>query len=374
MTGRERFLRTARFEKTDRIPNYELGAWPQTIERWKAEGLPFGIEKSWFSGEPLLGLDPFLASADIDILPLPRFQREILEETDRYVIARDASHGYITKALKTGAVDGGRLSMDTYLEFPVKDRKSFLEHKNRFDPTAPERYPPSLDEAPFADWRLRDCVVCPFPRGSSGPSGFYSLLRQWMGTVNTSYAFYDQPDLVHEILEFWSDFLLAILEKVVDRVNFDVFHFFEDFAGKSGPLFSPDSFDEFFAPRYRKIVSYVKGKGIDVVTFDSDGNIDVLIPRLIDCGIDVILPLEIAAGMDPAPLRGKYGDRIALQGGIDKRALIQGKDAIDRELENRLPGLLTQGGFIPHIDHAIPPDVPLENFLYYLEKKNSYLS
>ena len=373
MTGRERYLRTARFEKTDRIPNIELAAWPQTLERWRQEGLPFDVQRGWFAGEPLLGLDPFLVSAGIDILPIPRYESEIIEETDRYIISRNASHGYITKALKTGAIGSARLSMDTYLEFPVKDRESFLAHKERFDPRSPERYPANLEKAPTANWKWRDCVLCPFPRGSSGPSGFYSLLRQWLGTENTSYAFYDQPDLLHEILDFWSDFLLAVLERVIDRIQFDVFHFFEDFAGKSGPLFSPATFDEFFAPHYRKIISYVKDKGIDVVTFDSDGNIDVLIPRLIECGITVILPLEIAAGTDPAALRKEYGERIVLQGGIDKRALIHGKEAIDKELEERISDLVRQGGYIPHLDHAVPPDVSLENFLYYLDKKKSYL-
>ena len=373
MNGRERFLRTVRFEKTDRVPNYELGVWPQTLERWRKEGLPFKLQRTWFTGEPLLGLDPFLIPADIDILPIPRFEREVVEETERYIIARNPEHGYVTKALKTGTLNGGRLSMDTYLEFPVTDRRSFLEHKERFNPLSPERCPLSLEKAPFVDWQKRDCVVCPFPRGSAGPSGFYSLLRQWLGTENTSYAFHDQPELVHEILDFWSDFLLAVLDRVIDRIRFDVFHFFEDFAGKSGPLFSPKTFDDFFAPRYRKIVSYLNGKDIDVVTFDSDGNIDVLIPRLIDCGITVILPLEIAAGMDPKAIREKYGNGIALMGGIDKRALSGGKEAIDKELDRTLPGLLKQGGYIPHIDHTVPPDVPLENFLYYLERKRPYL-
>lgn len=373
MTGRDRILSILKCEKVDRVPNCEVGAWPQTLMRWRGEGLAFPVQRRWTLGEPFFRLEPFIAAADVDLLPIPRFDAEIFEETDRYIVSRDPKHGYITKSLKEGLLDDNRLSMDTYLDFPVKDRDSFLVHKRRFDPELPERYSFAGGSKTAGDWITRDLVVCPFPMGSSGPSGFYSLLRQWLGTVNTSFAFYDQPDLVHEILDFWLDFLLKILENLTGSIRFDVFHFFEDFAGKAGPLFSPRIFQEFLAPRYRELISYVKNRGIGVITFDSDGNLEALLPELLECGINVIMPNEVAAGMDPLELRRKFGDAFAMTGGIDKRVLPKGKEAIRRELDTKLPRLIDSGGFIPLIDHSVPPDISLDSFLTYLEMKIQYL-
>ena len=56
--------------------------------------------------------------------------------------------------------------------------------------------------------------------------------------------------------------------------------------------------------------------------------------------------------------------RLAMQGGIDKRSLVKGKKAIDKELEEKVP-LVLQGGYIPHIDHAVPPDVSFSNYCYF---------
>ena len=76
--------------------------------------------------------------------------------------------------------------------------------------------------------------------------------------------------------------------------------------------------------------------------------------------------LEAAAGEDPVALRRRYGKDLLLVGGIDKRALAKDRRDIEREVLAKAPFLLEHGGWIPSIDHAVPPDVPLENYRYYL--------
>ena len=78
-------------------------------------------------------------------------------------------------------------------------------------------------------------------------------------------------------------------------------------------------------------------------------------------------PLEVAAGMDPVALRKKYGKQILLIGGIDKRVLAQDKKAIEKEVMGKVPFLVSQGGYIPSLDHTVPPDVSFENYMYYLQ-------
>jgi len=75
----------------------------------------------------------------------------------------------------------------------------------------------------------------------------------------------------------------------------------------------------------------------------------------------------VAAGMDIVEMRRKFGKNLIIIGGIDKRALASGRKAIEEEVMKKVPYLLSQGGYFPAIDHSIPPDVPFENYLYYLE-------
>jgi len=98
-----------------------------------------------------------------------------------------------------------------------------------------------------------------------------------------------------------------------------------------------------------------------------------LIPLMLEAGITCHWPLERAANMDPLKLRQIYGHDLALAGGVDKRELTKGRDEIDRELYHVLPPLLEDGGYIPTLDHAVPPDIPYDNFMYYLELKQKLL-
>ena len=118
------------------------------------------------------------------------------------------------------------------------------------------------------------------------------------------------------------------------------------------------------------MIDFLHRYGVDIITLDSDGEFEVLIPLFLEVGVTGIWPLEIAAGMDPVSLRKKYGKNLALSGGIDKRALAKDKKAIEQELMSKIPYLVEQGGYIPTIDHAVPPDISLKNFMYYLNLKN----
>jgi uroporphyrinogen decarboxylase len=81
-----------------------------------------------------------------------------------------------------------------------------------------------------------------------------------------------------------------------------------------------------------------------------------------------MFPLEVAAGVDPYAWRREFGKKLLLRGGIAKAPLVQGGAAIDKELE-RVKPLLAQGGFIPHLDHLVPPDISFAHYMSYLEKK-----
>jgi uroporphyrinogen decarboxylase len=104
---------------------------------------------------------------------------------------------------------------------------------------------------------------------------------------------------------------------------------------------------------------------------DCDGNVDQFIPLVLEGGLNGLLPFEVAAGSDVREVRRRYGKNLLIFGGIDKRALAQGKAAIDGELESKVRPLLAEGGYFPMLDHYAPPDISFENYLYYKMKLKS---
>ena len=367
LTHRECFNKVMAGEVTDWVPNYELGGWGQTIERWYGEGLPqdrsYVGRMDMFEGEPLFELDR-RAFARLDLGMLPAFEPEVLEEDDEYITARHAD-GVVTQALKAGTVRGTRMSMDAYLDHPVKDRATWEDVKRRYDPDVIWRYPFWWDETARM-WRDRDYPVCLL---GNGTFGLYSQLRSWVGTESISYMFHDDPALVEEMIEFHTEFTLALVERALQDVQFDYFNFFEDCAGKGGPLFGPELFRKFFMKPYQRIIERLSKAGIRSFWVDSDGDGEVLVPLWMEAGVNCFWPLEQASGMDPVRLRRKFGKDLTLCGGLDKMEIAKGPKAIEKELRAKIPPLLEDGGYIPHIDHAISPEISYDDFMYYMDLK-----
>ena len=80
-----------------------------------------------------------------------------------------------------------------------------------------------------------------------------------------------------------------------------------------------------------------------------------------------MLPFEVQAGMDVRAFRKKYGKNLAIIGGLDKRHLAGQVDAMEKEILDKAVPLLAGGGYIPCLDHTVPPDVSLNNFRRYLD-------
>lgn len=368
MNPRERFLRCNRFQSVDHAPFVELGAWPQTINRWHKEGLPEDVDVSFsLNGNEHFGFERY-EYIPLNVGMVPPFEEETLEETERHIVMRRSS-GIVTKALKAGTVRGTRLSMDQYLDFPVKDREDFLRIKERYNPASPIRYPRYWGDQ-VRCYRGRDY---PLALTGIGGFGFYSMLRRWMGTERACTVFYDDPALTEEMLDFLTDFFITVTTRALNDIDVDWYNYFEDFAFKTGPLVSPRIFERFLLPRYQRTNEHLRDHGVDIISLDSDGNIEVLLPMTIEAGINSLVPLEQAAGMDALKIRREYGTALTLWGGIDKRELAKGRKEIERELLRQVPALLESGGYIPTVDHSVPPDVPYGNFCYYLELKRQII-
>jgi hypothetical protein len=368
MNHLERFIAVMEYQPVDRVPNWELGVWPQAREAWEEEGLdstPFHWD--WFTGEAALGMDPReFIRFNGNFIPL--FDGELIEEDERYEVFRDEI-GRVRKALKEGTTRGGRMSMDTYIDFPVKTMADWQVLKTRLLPRS-ERYEPYWEELRLGGWRARTFPLIFAP--NCGTRGFYWFARDLMGTEPLSYALYDDPHLVHDIMEFHADFLIEGARPILEKTTVEYMIINEDLSAKGGPLISPKAYKTFIFPRVKRLIDFVKSHGVRYFGIDTDGNPEVLVPMFMDAGVEILWPLERASDQDPVRLRKKFGKSLRLWGGVDKRVLTLGPREIDDHLRLLQP-LVVEGGYIPTVDHTVPPDVSWENFQYYLLSKEKLL-
>ena len=371
MTHLERFLNVMEYRSVDRVPNWEVGAWPQTADRWHEEGLDrHTVYWNWFVGCDEFSLDP-REYIHLETSMKPPFDVEVISRDERYEVIRNAN-GIVTRALIEGTSRGGRACMDEYIGFPVECQKDFDELKKRYIAANPTRREACWEDIRLEGWKNRkhplilgeNCTLL----------GFYWRMREWMGTEGLSYAFYDEPALIHDMCRFIADYSIEVVRPILEKIAPDYVMINEDMAMKSGPLLSPATYREFIYPNMRRLVDFLKAGGVKYVFVDTDGNSEPLIPLLLDAGVDGIWPIERASvDQDPMFLRKKYGRALRLTGAVDKRELAKGKKEISAHLRSFIP-LIEEGGFIPTVDHTVPPDVSLENFRYYIEKKQHLLN
>ena len=180
---------------------------------------------------------------------------------------------------------------------------------------------------------------------------------------------YDDPALFEEMVTTLADCILGTLDRLLaSGAHFDACAMWEDMAYRAGPLISPAHFKRYLVPHYRRISELVRAHGVDVIWVDCDGKIDDLLPLWLEAGINCMFPVEVGTwGADPVAYRRAYGRDLLMMGGFDKHILAVSKDAIAAEVE-RLAPLVEEGGFIGFCDHRVPPDVPLDHYLFYLEQ------
>ena len=363
MTPRQRFLAHMRFQEVDRPPRFESGPWGSTVERWSAE--------SGLSAEQVLA---FLGECDeragtgVSFAMLPPLPEAVVAEDAETVTRRDGM-GQLLREFRN---DPSR-SMPEFVDFPVHNWADWREIRHRFDPNHPDRYPADWS-ARVARWQQRQPVLnlYGFVANYFGGPSLFGFVRMLMGPERALYAFHDEPDLVHDMMEVMTEFTLEVLPRALREAPVSMVQFWEDMCFRSGPLISPRTVREFMLPRYRRICDLVRQAGVDVIFLDSDGDVQELIPLWLEAGINGVFPMEQAAGNDLPGYRRRYGRNLLLMGGVDKRALARGRAEIDRELERLVP-LARGGGFIPTIDHAIPPDVSWANFQYYWARRKALL-
>ena len=156
-------------------------------------------------------------------------------------------------------------------------------------------------------------------------------------------GFYDDPYWIHEMMDYYADFIITLSTPMLKEVTPDCVHFFEDMAYRNGSLISPEFFRSFMMEPYRRVIDHFRKYNVPFLIVDCDGKVDELIPLFIELGINGMYPFESQAGMDILEVRKTYGKHFVIWGGIDKRALARTKKDIEKELYRKLPPMLEIG-------------------------------
>ena len=124
---------------------------------------------------------------------------------------------------------------------------------------------------------------------------------------------------------------------------------------------------ELLFPAHRRIFEWAHARELPVI-FHSDGFVEPLLLQLVEAGIDCLQPLEVKAGMDLLRVKQRFGDRIALIGGMDARTLETNDAAVVRaELESKLPGAMAGGGYVLQVDHSVSNRVDYKTYKFFVE-------
>lgn len=349
LTCGERLVRCYLGQDVDHVP-FGVGIgwhpWAETLERWRSETGKADLD---YAAEA--GLEQGFAIPALDCGIRPGFEPEVLDETETTITWRDARG-----VTQRGRKDGG--SIPEFLDYPVKtpsDWHRLKEERLRCD--EPGRV--AQDWQKFREHIARTGEAV---QVGSFPWGVFGSVRDLMGVEEMLVAFYTEPAMIRDMMEHLTTLWLHLWEQVACEVRIDHIHLWEDMAGRQGSLISPAMIEEFMMPCYDRVADFAARHGVRVVSVDSDGQCSELVEVMTRHGVNMMLPFEVQAGNDILEYREAYPE-LGITGGLDKRALATGRDAIDREIE-RCARMLERGRYVPGFDHLIPPDVPWENYIY----------
>lgn len=352
------------FGNPDKIPLTPGGARKSTIETWHKQGLPEGVNYMEYLWE-ILGIEVDQPKhpappLQIDFRMIPQFEEKVLEHKNGHYVVQDWK-GNICEISDQFDVSYLRNAIDfvtrRWIKCPVENRDDWEQMKTRYDLNTPGRFPDDLVQKGIAMQKRDTYVEIWF----SGP---FWQLREWCGFEGLCMLMIDQPDLVAEMADFWKSFISRMLERIFENFVPDGLHINEDMAYKAKSMISPSMAKEFCWPCWQTWTAQARQAGVPVIAIDSDGYIGELIGLWIEAGVNCCDPIEVAAHCDINEFRSRFGHKMAYRGGVDKRCMAKGGQAIRDELK-RIEPVLRDGGYIPGCDHGVPFDVSWPNFVDY---------
>jgi len=194
-------------------------------------------------------------------------------------------------------------------------------------------------------------------------ASLFTRCRELLGEETFFIAMMEEPEYVKALVDRVTDFYLDMNKAYLDlcRPYIDVYYFGIDLGTQRGLFISKEHFQTFFKENMTRVTKQAKEYGLPVM-FHSCGSVAEIIPDLIDCGIDILDPVQVcAAGMEPASL-AKYRGQIGFHGGISTQTTLPfGTPQEVAEQTQSLIELLGPNRLIVSPDQDMLGEIPLEN-------------
>jgi len=364
MNSRERITAILAGKCPDRVGFQDADFFSDTVERWRREGLPDGIDvirESWpwlnVRGLRYFGNDIYVTWADTS----PKYDLLEYEVGENWSIVRD-EFGTAKKSWT------GKTASPQYLDPIVRSPEDFKEKVEPllsyqdFRRVSSPHYPFKKQLQEMVRGFQREFFVV---AGMSGPFE-YSM---WLcgGLATTLIFLMKNRDFAPYMFSRIGDFLGEICEAYVEA-GVDGLWLFEDQGSQDGPFLSPELYARLLKPAHKRICAPFAERALPRL-LHSDGNIEALVPHFIESGFVGLHPLQNKIGMDVKKLKERYGNKLTLIGGIDTRVLCSGDlAAIESEVKTKISVAGRGGGYIAASDGPVPPTIPLEHYKFYVEK------
>lgn len=176
--------------------------------------------------------------------------------------------------------------------------------------------------------------------------GYFQHLMSFMGFEDGLLAFYEEPELVHELLEYLSEFYMSVADKVLDLYKPDVLSIADDTAAWGAPFISVDMYREFIAPHHSKYVKRGLDRGL-TISMHNCGKCEGLMDLLVGMGFSVWNPAQTCN--DLKAIKARYGNKLVISGGWDGRGRLMASDVTDEEIRqsvrDTIDAYAPNGGF-----------------------------
>jgi uroporphyrinogen decarboxylase len=304
MNGRERVLAVIQRQEPDRIPTFEWVFHPNIILAMTGGG-------SYADFIQVCDIDAVICGATY--LSKPVGKDLILDE---WGITRSIGYEAYTMPVDEKA--------------PIKGWAD-LEKWNPPDPHAPHRIK-SLQEKIDPYKQTRGIIV--------RIRDVWSNPRELMGYQNLLLQCALDPDLVEQVVIKCIDHSIAMLDIAAD-LGGEIVMSGDDIADNNRSLISPAMLEKIFMPHFKRWVDAIHAHGM-FYWKHTDGNIDEILPMLVDAGIDGIDPIDPLAGMDLAKVKQQWGDRVAIKGNVN--CAVELTDGTEQDVEEAVKKCIREAG------------------------------
>ena len=364
MDSRTRVRAALQRQPVDRIPRYD-SFWEDTLTLWQSQGMPVGVAPAEF-----FDFDMRMMEIDASL----RCPQRIVRSDESCVVFEDRAGYTARKAL-------GKSRALEWINHVTKDRAIWngLRRQFEFDPETPARIDDKscfyyLDEYPT--WQEAkgqyDALRATNKYLVFDVYGPWEATWRHRGYTHLLMDLVEDPGWVAEMAEAQHELVLACLRHCI-RLGMkpDALWLVDDLGCTRGLIFSPQTWRQVFKPFYVRLGRFLREQGISF-WLHCCGNCRPLLADLIECGLNVLQPLQVQAGMDIRDLKPRFGNDLCFWGNISVPKLIGPADECEAELRDKITFAKQGGGYMYHSDHSVPPEVSFARYQWIMELLEKY--